>query len=295
LRRVALAALAALLLLAAGLYTYRAATIFRVQYRDFYPARQSFGIPPGDLGAGLGTVAFELDDGTRIAGWSLPARNGAVVVFIHGSPGDRRGFLPLADRLHRAGYGALLLDMPGHGESGGEANWGARTRQAVRHAVAMTLQQPSARRVALFGYSMGSCIAAQVAAEEQRVGALILLAPFTELADQLRYQYRRRIPLVSEFAVLAARAAGVPVDEMRTVDALRGASPRPLLIIAGDRDNAIPLAMPRKLFAVARGPKILWIVEGAGHLDARQVAGAATFDERVLAFLDQAFFGEGRS
>jgi pimeloyl-ACP methyl ester carboxylesterase len=293
--RIAVSAIAALALVGAGLFAYRAASAFRAQYRDFYPVRGTVVIPASPIGRELQPVSFELDDGSRIAGWSLPPRNGTVVLFIHGSPGDRSGFVPLAETLHRAGYGTLLLDMPGHGESGGEANWGARTRQAVRHAVAMTLQQPSARRVALFGYSMGSCIAAQVAAEEQRVGALILLAPFTELADQLRYQYRRRIPLVSEFAVLAARAAGVPVDEMRTVDALRGASPRPLLIIAGDRDNAIPLAMPRKLFAVARGPKILWIVEGAGHLDARQVAGAATFDERVLAFLDQAFFGEGRS
>jgi pimeloyl-ACP methyl ester carboxylesterase len=292
--RIAISAIAALTLLGAGLFAYRAATAFRAQYRDFYPARGTVGVPSGAIGRELRAVSFELDDGTRIAGWALPPRNGTVILFIHGSPGDRSGLLSLAETLHRSGYGALLLDMPGHGESGGEANWGPGTRLAVQRGIGLALQQPSARQVAIFGYSMGSCIAALVAAQDQRVGALVLLAPYTALADQLRYQYRRRLPFVGEFAVLAARMAGVPVDEMRTVDALRAAPARPLLIIAGDRDNAIPVAMPRELFAAARGPKTLWIVQGAGHLDAREVAGPAAFDERVRAFLDQAFFGDAR-
>jgi uncharacterized protein len=287
--RAAALAVAALVLLAAGVFAYRAAAVFRAQYGDFHPMREAFGIPREPIGARLGMVSFPLDDGARVAGWSLPSRNGVVVVFLHGSPGDRRGFVPVAETLHRAGYGALLLDLPGHGESGGDANWGTSSRIAVRRAIDVALQQPDARHVAVFGYSMGSCIAALVAVEDKRVGALVLLAPFTDLADQLRYQYRLRIPLVSEFAVLAARAAGVPVDEMRTVDALR-AVPVPVMIVAGDRDNAIPISMPRELFAAARGPKRLWIIEGAGHVDARQVAGAAAFDRRVREFLDDAFF-----
>src|SRR5262245_12643427 len=203
--RVAFAAIAGLVLLGAGLFGYRAAGVFRTQYRDFFPARGSIALPPQRSGAHISALSYDLADGTRIAGWSLPTRNGAVVVFVHGSPGDRRGFVPLAEALHRSGYGVLLLDMPGHGERGGAAGWGRQSRQAVQRAVDVALQQPGARDVALFGYSMGSCIAALIAAQERRVGALILLAPYTDLADQLRYQYRHRIPLISEFAVLAAR------------------------------------------------------------------------------------------
>jgi uncharacterized protein len=287
--RISVLAIATLVLLAAAAFAYRAASVFRNQYRDFYPAREVMALPRDAAASRLQAVAFELDEGTRITGWSLPSRNGALVVFVHGSPGDRRGFLPLADTLHRSGYGALLLDMPGHGESGGDADWGERTRRAVQRAVDMAFRQPGVRHVALFGYSMGSCIAALVAAKEGRVGALVLLAPYTELADQLRYQYRHRVPLISEFAVLAARAAGVPVDDMRTLDALRAASPRPLLIIAGDRDGAIHVSMPRALYAAAAAPKALWIVEGADHVNVREVAGPAAFDERVRAFLDRAF------
>jgi uncharacterized protein len=278
--RIALLAVALVVVTGSALFAYRAAVVFQRQYRDFHPTRAPMAAP-------LPSVAFALADGTRIAGWSLPSRNGVVVIFIHGSPGDRRGFLPLAESLHRAGYGALLLDMPGHGESGGEANWDERTREAVSAAIA----QANGARVALFGYSMGSFIAAQVAANDRRVGALVLLAPFTELADQLRYQYRSRVPLVSEFAVLAARAAGVPVTEMRTLDALRAAPARPLLVIAGDRDSAVPVSMPRALHAAAPEPKAIWIVEGAGHVDLRDVAGPAVFDERIRAFLDKALFG----
>ena len=275
-------------LLAAALFSQRAVLVFRNQYRDFSPPPASLPVPSRLSQSGMLPVVFNLNDGATIAGWSLPSHNGAVVIFVHGSPGDRSGFLPVAESLHRAGYGALLLDMPGHGESGGEANWGAQTRLAVERSVDAALQEPAARHVALFGYSMGSFIAAHVAAKDARVGALILLAPFTELAGQLRYQYRSRVPLVSEFAVLAARAAGVPVDKMRTIDALRASPARPLLIIAGNRDSAVHYSMPQKLYEVALEPKRLWIVEGAGHGDIRQTAQPAEFDERVRVFLDQA-------
>lgn len=289
-RRAATFGAAAAILLAAALFSHRAILVFRMQYDDFYPPRLSLPVPPRLAQSGMRPVAFTLDDGAAIAGWSLPSRNRAVVIFVHGSPGERSGFLPVAESLYRGGYGALLLDMPGHGESGGEANWGAQTRVAVERSVDVALQELGAREVALFGYSMGSFIAAHVAAKDTRVGALILLAPFTELADQLRYQYRTRVPFVSEFAVLATRAAGVPVDEMRTIDALRASGARPLLIIAGDSDGAIHYSMPEELYALAKEPKQLWIVAGAGHADIRETAQPAAFDERVRVFLDQAFF-----
>lgn len=287
--RAAIFSAVTVIVLAAAMYSHRAVLVVSNQYDDFHPPRSSLPVPPRLSHSGMRPVSFDLDDGATIAGWLLPSHNGAVVIFVHGSPGERSGFLPVAESLHRAGYGALLLDMPGHGESGGEANWGAQTLLAVERSVDVASQQLGARHVALLGYSMGSYIVTQVAAKDARVGALILLAPFTELADQLRYQYRSRVPFLSELAVLATRAAGVPVDEMRTIDALRASRARPLLIIAGDSDGAIHFSMPRELYAVAAEPKQLWIVEGAHHVDIRETAQPVAFDERVRVFLDQAF------
>ena len=54
------------------------------------------------------------------------SNNGAIIIFLHGSPGNRNQLLPVAMALNEHGYGVLLVDMPGHGESGGRADWGIR-------------------------------------------------------------------------------------------------------------------------------------------------------------------------
>ena len=79
--RIAVSVLAAaLLLLAAGIFVHRAAGVFRAQYRDFFPAREAPGAMRVATGSAMAGVSFALDDGTRIAGWSLPTRNGVVVL-----------------------------------------------------------------------------------------------------------------------------------------------------------------------------------------------------------------------
>jgi len=269
--------------------TYRAALVFWKQYQDFHPRPERIGVPPAQ--GMLGVVSYRLRGGTEVKGWTLPSANGAAVVFVHGSPGDRRSLLPLAESLHRSGYGAVLIDIPGHGESAGAASWDDHALEAVQEALALAHQQRGVRLAALIGYSMGSNVAARVAAREPKVRALVLLAPFTNLADQLRYQFRHRLAFVSEAAVLAARFSAVPVDEMRTLEAVRSLGGRPLLIVAGDADGAIPVSMPREIFAAAQERKRLWIVERAGHTDARDIAGPDVFDQRIRAFLDEALLG----
>lgn len=286
--RWALTAIIAVAFLAAGYCAERAARIFHDEYIDFSPARQTQSRPLDGSGPQLQNIAFDTESGVHIAGWLLPSHNGVMVVYLHGSPGDRSGFLPLVSTLGRHGYGAILIDMPGHGESGGRADWGVSSQQAAQGAITLALKQPDIAHVALFGYSMGSCIAAQVAARDRRIDALVLLAAFTNLADQIRYEFRSHIPLINEFAVIAARIAGVPVDHMRTLDALKASSPRPIFFIAGTKDDEIPVFMPYTLYAAANGPKELWLIEGADHLDTRGIAGPAIFDDRVRAFLDNA-------
>ncbi len=63
-------------------------------------------------------------------------------------------------------------------------------------------------------------------------------------------------------------------------------TPRPLLMIHGMADNYIKPEMANGLFALARQPKELWLVEKAKHNHALQVAGE-TYRQRVLRFFEQ--------
>jgi predicted alpha/beta hydrolase len=80
-------------------------------------------VPAADLGRSYQTVSFETSDGLRLVGWYVPSRNSAAVIV---SPG-RSGTVRPARMLARHGYGVLVFDRRGEGESEGDFNaygWG---------------------------------------------------------------------------------------------------------------------------------------------------------------------------
>ena len=84
--------------------------------------REPVGDPPS---AAYMDVRFKATDGLELAGWYRPSRNGAAVVVVHGGSSDRKGSVAHAKMLARHGYGVLLYDARGRGESDGmENNYG---------------------------------------------------------------------------------------------------------------------------------------------------------------------------
>ena len=78
-------------------------------------AVRTFAVPHED-------VTLRTADGVRLAAWYVPSRNGAAIVLVHGGGGDRDGLKLHATMLARHGYGVLLYDERGRGDSGGRSN-----------------------------------------------------------------------------------------------------------------------------------------------------------------------------
>ena len=60
----------------------------------------------------------------------------------------------------------------------------------------------------------------------------------------------------------------------------------PKLFVAGALDRHTALEESRRLFAAAREPKELWVVEGAAHTDLH-AAAREEYERRVLDFFDR--------
>lgn len=275
--------------LVAWLWMRRALRVYREEASEFTVSVSSDPLPEGDAAPpGVRAVSWTLA-GAEQHGWYVPPRNGALVMYLHGSPGSRASLLPEARALARSrGYGALLVDLPGYGASRGARDWGPSYLRAARAALDFATARPEVEpsRVGLFGFSMGACISAQVAAQDPRVRALVLRGAFTRLDEQLRVQFRGRAPFVEELAVLAAERAGLNTRGMDTESALRALGERPVLLIAGAEDAGVPPAHSERLAAAALDPE-LWIVPGIGHLGFAERIGEPYF-ERVQRFFDRA-------
>jgi pimeloyl-ACP methyl ester carboxylesterase len=264
----------ALTLVALALWTPRALRVFRIEYRELTwnaPADE----PAPDLAGieALREVGWTLPDGTRQRAFYLPPENGAVVVVVHGSPGTATAMLGEARRLAEPGFGALVLDLPSYGRSEGDRTWGRGFRTAVIAAIDFVAAQPGVRAIGGFGYSMSTALLTIVAAEDPRMQALVLVAPYTRFDEQRHYQFRSRVPGLSSVSLLTARALGLAVDELDAVEATRRLGDRPVLLVFGAEDEAIPPWMPQRLKELAGNAELL-IIPGAGHVNVAQAGEA---------------------
>jgi pimeloyl-ACP methyl ester carboxylesterase len=250
-------AVAAALALYVALRMARAA---QVEWRDFHPRRGMIA-RPDDAPADLTEVAFQSLNGSLLRGFWLPSRNGVAVVFVHGSSGDRRGLYPQALFLHEHGFGALLFDMPGHGESEGSVHWSDEARAAVRGALRFAREQSGVSSAGAYGFSMGAYTVAQIATDEP---AFVVLDGVPSDGEALtKWQHRRLGPLTGMAGVWTDRFCGFRPDPL-PLDTIARYSGR-LLFIIGEQDAVVPPSMQEAVAHAAPGtPRICRAQSGHG-------------------------------
>ena len=239
-------------------------------------------------------------DGVELSGWKVRARtpNGNWVLLFHGVSDNRTGDLGHAELLLRHGYNVVMMDSRAHGESGGDmATYGWKERYDTVAITDALYSRETVSHLGALGVSMGAAIALQSAAVEPRIQAVIAEDPFADLR-QVSYDYAglHFSPLLGKtlfrpatiFAMKGmASAGGFQPDDVSPAKAA-ATRPFPLLLICGTRDHTIPCRHAESIYRSARGPKDLWIVEGAGHASALGRA-PAQYEARVVQFLTEHF------
>jgi dipeptidyl aminopeptidase/acylaminoacyl peptidase len=235
--------------------------------------------------ADLVAVDFPSPDGLRLSGWYVPSRNGAAIVVTHGTNSDRSTMLDEVRLLANAGFGVLAFDWPGLGQSEGEIRWDGQARRALRAAVDWLVARPGvdARRIGGLGFSMGGGVLTQVAAEDPQLRAVVLEAPAPSFVDYIDVHTRKWWGLTAWVGRLALRDSGLLDPDFEPVKLIGRIAPRPVMILGGTQDTEIPPALVNKLYGAARDPKLLWVVEGAGHGGYASIA-AAEYRRRLTDF-----------
>jgi uncharacterized protein len=129
-------------------------------------------VPPERLGVAHEDVSFTTADGLELRGWYIPSRNGAAVIAFPGRNGPQKP----ARLLARHGYGVLLFDRRGEGESDGEPNsWGWGGDADVKAAIDYLQRRPDVdpERIGGFGASVGGELMLEAAAETDELKAIV--------------------------------------------------------------------------------------------------------------------------
>jgi pimeloyl-ACP methyl ester carboxylesterase len=241
-------------------------------------------------------------DGGRIAAWYVPAARaigptGATVVLAHGHGSNKSRMLAYAEPLH-ADYNLVLFDFHNHGQSrgGGLTTVGVLERDDVRAVIDWLATAKGPSEIALFGTSMGGAVAVNEAVEDPRVDALILDSTHATLANALQARLERAgypLALPGAWSILLGGLVRTgqdmsAVDPVQVIERYEG---RPVLIIAGGRDDAIGPDDAQELQAAAEAGGVdvaLQVCAEAGHGGAIDTCGDE-YADWVLGFLRQSF------
>ena len=281
-----------LIILGLALIVLAIGALWGVGYALSRPTLARVGAAPADLEAE--TVRIPRTGGAPIVGWLARGAPGqGAVLLLHGVHANRSVMVARARFLRRAGYSVLLVDLPAHGESGGDRiSFGARESEGARAALAYLRRALPAERVGAIGASLGgaSLLLGQGELAANGADAVVLEAVYPTIeeaiADRLRIWLGPRGPSLAPLLTWQLRPqTGVAAEELRPIDRV-GQVHVPLLFVVGEADRHTTLAESRRLFAAAPEPKALWVVPHAPHGDL-YASDSAGYEGKVLTFFAQ--------
>jgi fermentation-respiration switch protein FrsA (DUF1100 family) len=243
---------------------------------------------PGSLGVSYQDVTLITVDGLRLAAWYTPSQNGALILAAHGYGGHRSAEMHALFARHQ--YGVVSWDFRAHGESEGDTvTFGYLERMDVEAALDMALALEAAH-VGAWGASMGGASVIHAASQRPEIEAVVADSSFPALEDELTRAITVPAfrPLVRYFA---ERETGLSGDQVRPVDWIGQIAPRPVFLIQGTADAAIPPDSAQRLFDAAGEPKVLWLQPGAGHVGAYSAA-REEYEQRVIEFFKAALLDQ---
>jgi uncharacterized protein len=258
-----------------------------------YPLVSSYGqthigravVPEPELGAGFEEVSFTTDDELELYGWYVPSKNRAAVIAFPGRKGPQRQ----TRMLVRNGYGVLLFDRRGEGDSEGDPNAvGWNGDRDIKAAIAFLRERPDVDpdRIGGIGLSVGGELMLETAAETDALKAVVSegagIRSVREASEASWEQKWLAVPIWGGItAATAVFSDDAPPPNLN--DVVERIAPRPVFFIyatAGQGGEELS----QDFYESAGEPKDAWEVPKGGHVGGAE-ALPREYERRVIAFL----------
>lgn len=232
--------------------------VFRPERGKIHPASKELALESLD-------ITIESSDSVLLVARLIPPPQTALptsapwILYFHGASGNvgTAGYNEAWAKFRRLGFGVLAVDYRGYGQSAGEPSEAGLYRDAdaaYAHLTQHLRVAPS--RIVIYGYSLGSAVAIDLASRAKAAG-LIVEGAFLSIPDRGAELY----PYLPVHWLANNRFASV--DKVTRVA-------MPKLFIHALEDKDVPIAHGQRLFQLARAPKFFETVAG-GHATAFQV------------------------
>jgi hypothetical protein len=223
-------------------------------------------VPDPDLGgAAYENVKFDTPDGLELEGWYIPSKNGAAVIAFPGRSGSRTP----ARFLARHGFGVLLFDRRGEGDSEGDPNaLGWNGGKDIEGAIDFLRKRADVdpERIGGIGLSVGGEMMIEKAAETDDLKAIVSEGAGIRSVREAN-DVSGGLQKWLQVAAMTSMTAGTAIFSNHSPpanlkDLVRRISPRPVFLIYAARGQGGE-DLSADFYEVAGRPKQLWKTDSA--------------------------------
>jgi fermentation-respiration switch protein FrsA (DUF1100 family) len=243
----------------------------------------------------LETVHFTTYDGVELAAHlhlpePEPGREWARGILVcHGFGSCKENYLDFGRRAAASGVAALIMDLRGHGESGGQIDANIFNDVAAALLYLQSRPEVNPTNIGIRGASMGGWLAIHTAAHLIDLAPVVAICPTNEVVMNVLMDDVARVQRGHTSSIVPETPPRVDVNSISSLiyrlDVARAAqriNPRPLLLIHCEDDELVPSYVSQHIYDKAREPKTLWLLPGCDHHFAQHDPET---DQRILEWI----------
>lgn len=218
----------------------------------YYPT-QEWSVDPAQHN--IEVVKYPTSDGLTLTSWYVPPKGDKpVFILFHGNAQNISSWISVPEYFTKRGYGFLLAEYRGYGGNPGSISEKGFYKDG-RAAMAWLIkdQKIPENRIIVYGMSVGSGTASQMAFEYKGIKALVLEAPFTSAINEAGDVY----PWIGPFKYLL-------FDSFDNISKAPSFG-MPVIVLHGSADEVISPTQGKTLFDVVGSPTKKYILLPGGH------------------------------
>ena len=220
--------------------------------------------------ADMSVIDVTTADGLTLQGWyKAPGPGMPVIIQFHGNGGNIAGRGFKARQFIDKKYGFLLAEYRGYGGNPGSPSEQGFYADARAYLAWLAKQGIAPSQIVVYGESIGTGVAVEMASETSGYKALVLESPFASMVEMARKQY---------FFIPVDLLLKDRYDNISKIKNIK----TPLLVLHGAVDPVVPYSQGKKLFEAANEPKKMETFPHGGHVDLYNHGAGA----KILAFLE---------
>lgn len=238
----------------------------------FYPTKEIFS-NPSRTGISYEEVFIDTEDGEKLYGYFLPAKNKTdkVIIYLHGNAqnvGD--WWLASAEIQKHMNVNALIVDYRGYGKSTGSPSVVGVNHDAAAMYKYLISRDFKPENISIYGRSMGGAVGIELATKVQ-IKSITVQSSFLSLRKIAKDLY----PMIPEMFIQEKHWNSEKFIKNIKV---------PILISHGDKDEIVSVSHSHELFKLANEPKKLIILKNATHNDISSYFTKEYFQELTSLF-----------